>query len=97
MSLIDPVERLLINLEEEISPEYVFLYMSKENAVQQLGMTTARLLPPQSPLIAPKPTSRLTNQLQWDGLCQANEWLDAEQENKGDIHGTFTFVFSREQ
>ena len=42
MSLIDPVELLLLNLEEKIDPGYVFLYFPKEFARQELKRITGQ-------------------------------------------------------
>jgi hypothetical protein len=42
MSLIDPVERLLLNLEEEIDPSYIFLYVNKDSAFKQLKLLTGQ-------------------------------------------------------
>jgi hypothetical protein len=42
MSLIDPVERLLLNLEGEVDPGYVFLYISRDVAVQELKQMTGQ-------------------------------------------------------
>jgi hypothetical protein len=37
MSLVGPIELLLLNLEEDISPEYVFLHVDKEIARRRLN------------------------------------------------------------
>jgi len=42
MSLIDPVERLLLNLEEDVDPGYIFLHMSRDAAVRQLKQMTGQ-------------------------------------------------------
>jgi hypothetical protein len=41
-SLIEPLERLLVNLELEIDPDDVFLYMEKDAAVQELKRITGQ-------------------------------------------------------
>ncbi len=40
MSLVGPVELLLMNLKEGISPEYVFLHVDKEVARGRLSEMT---------------------------------------------------------
>lgn len=42
MSLIGPLELLLVNLENDISPEYVFLYVGKEAALRRLREETGQ-------------------------------------------------------
>jgi hypothetical protein len=42
MSLVGPVERLLINLETDVSPEYLFLHVDKEVALRRLKEITGQ-------------------------------------------------------
>jgi hypothetical protein len=42
MSLIGPIERLLLNLEVEVDPGYLFLYVNKDASVQQLKELTGQ-------------------------------------------------------
>ena len=42
MSLIDPIERLLANLDGEISPEYIFIYIRPDVALAELKQRTGQ-------------------------------------------------------
>jgi hypothetical protein len=42
MSLLTAVERCLINLEEDVNPEYIFIFMNKETALSVLKETTGQ-------------------------------------------------------
>ncbi|MCI0641406.1 MAG: hypothetical protein L0Y72_08705 [Gemmataceae bacterium] len=42
MSLLLPLERLLVNLEEHVSPEYVFIHVPKDAALKQLEELTGQ-------------------------------------------------------
>jgi hypothetical protein len=42
VSLIGPIELLLVNLESEISPEYLFLHVGREVALARLKVITGQ-------------------------------------------------------
>jgi hypothetical protein len=42
MCLLRPLERLLVNLEEDVDPGYVFIYIPRDQALQQLKEITGQ-------------------------------------------------------
>jgi len=40
--VLEPIERILVNLEMEIAPDDIFLYMSKDDAVERLKQITGQ-------------------------------------------------------